>query len=167
MSTRKTRADDTVLKLLGESLDVERHIELTGNRLPNNKTVLLSLLAHRAKLNQEHPNRKVDYKSEVEVYSKLQVHYRKANIPVISRGGVFGKLDKLLARFDNNKRSIKRGNFGQFQDMLTETFKVWPNNVFEKLEIKLRDEESLEIEIQVVEHDRQKVSDQRSVKKKA
>ena len=54
-----------MLKLLAESLNVERHLDLTLKGLPKNKSFLFCLFANRKKLKKDHQRRKVDYKSKV------------------------------------------------------------------------------------------------------
>ena len=83
---KKTRSHDSVSNILGESLDMNQHMEMNHSRLPSNKQVLLCLIANRAHLNKEFANQSIAFQAKRSVYIKIQEHYKRANLPIISQG---------------------------------------------------------------------------------
>ena len=136
MSRFKTRSDDMALKIIGESLDEEKHIKITCSRFPSNKHVLLCLLANRARFYRENKIEKVDLKSKQQVHEQLLVHYKRVGkVPILTPKAIFYKIGKLFDGYIKQcKNKAKYSSHAAFLSMLNETFKVWPKNAVNILE---------------------------------
>ena len=101
MSKSKTRADDVVLLLLGESLDLDKHLNLSYSRPPTNKQVLLCVLANKTHL---YNNRvKIEHHAKEEVLKKLEEHAAKSNLPLKSKCGLHSQINVLLKSYDKER----------------------------------------------------------------
>ncbi len=107
-SKSKTRAGDTYCKIFGCSLDEEKDIKLFSSRFPSYKEVSLCLLASRNKYCKQNQTSGWKHQAKEDVYSQLMVHTKKCNIQIMSRGGVFNKLDKILKDFELERKNYSR-----------------------------------------------------------
>ena len=82
-SRKKTlRNGNSRLNVL-QSSPGEKHLEISGNKLPTYEQVLLSYMATMEKMRSQDPTKNSKLTNVVlnTVYQKVLVHYKKANIP--------------------------------------------------------------------------------------
>ena len=107
MAKKNLRSNDTILALIGEALDVEKHSEFTCCRTPSKKEVLLCFLAIKESIKEKsNKTTKTEFEAKVSLFQKLKVENDKAGLPIQSQGGVFAKLDKMMDEFEKNAEKI-------------------------------------------------------------
>ena len=108
MMTKKTRGDDIYCKIFGCSLDEENYIKLFSSRFPSNKEICLCPIAIRNKYSKQNKTSVWKHQAKEHMFSRLMVHTKQCNIEMMSKGGVFNKLDKILKYFE-----LERKNYWQ------------------------------------------------------
>ena len=135
MSLKSTRKHDVALNLIGESVDLVKHIVIASKCLPTNKDVLLCLLANKRKLQDVEGRKKchaTTHQAVVAAYKQVQQHYEKAAIPMMSESGVLKKISDLHDRFNSVRKKRSEKSVCCFRTFLEQTLKVWEKGLEEK-----------------------------------
>lgn len=138
MTKISLRSNDRFKDFLSESPD-QRHLEISGSRLPTREQVLLCFLANYKKVKEvQPPVERPMLEAAKPTVEAILIHYKKARIQAKSARNLEKAVEKLYEElkysnyYPNNKKSI------EFKDNLLKTMPCWPRSCLCEMENNLK-----------------------------